>query len=116
MNEENRNHPRFRPNGLAANITIMQPAPNETMVLDGKVIDMSYTGIKIQLNQPLVNKLPISEIQINLTMPESGIPVCIHGIIKHINDNTECGLQYTDNHTEQEVDDLMFECVKLSDN
>jgi len=114
MDNENRNHPRFRPNGLNANISIDPPPPDEEIVLEGKIVDMSYTGIKIKLTKPIDNNLPTSEIKINLTMPESGVPVSIHGIIKHINEKDECGLEYSKKHQEQDVDDLMFECIKVA--
>jgi hypothetical protein len=35
----------------------------------------------------------------------------IHGMIKHIQEQ-QCGLQYLEQHTEDELDSLMFECVK----
>ena len=115
MDSENRKHPRFSPNGLAANITIDPPPPDEEIIVDGTIIDMSYTGIKIKLNTPINGDVPVSEIRINLTMPESGVPVTIHGIIKHLNGESECGMEYSMNHPEHKVDDLMFECIKIAE-
>ncbi len=114
MLSDNRRHQRFRPNGLIANIIIEPPPPADEIILEGAVVDMSYTGIKIKLKTPISDDLPVSEILIKLIMPESGVPVSIHGIIKHLNAESECGLQYSENHLEHKVDDLMFECIKLA--
>jgi len=116
MDSDNRKHPRFSPNGLVANITIDPPPPDEEITVEGTIVDMSYTGIKIKLNTPINGDVPVSEIQINLTMPESGVPVTIHGMIKHLNDKSECGMEYSENHPEHTVDDLMFECIKIANN
>ena len=114
MDNDNRKHPRFKPNGLVANIIIEPPPPADEIILEGTVVDMSYTGIKIKLKTPIREDMPESEILIRLIMPESGVPVSIHGIIKHLNAESECGLQYSENHLEHDVDDLMFECIKLA--
>ena len=115
MDTESRKHPRFSPNGLVAIITIDPPPPADEIILEGAVVDMSYTGIKIKLDKPISHDILESEIRIELTMPESGIPVTIHGIIKHLNAGEEYGLQYSEKHPEHEVDDLMFECIKVAD-
>ena len=114
MDTDKRRHPRFSPNGLVASITIEPPPPDDEIILEGTVVDMSYTGIKIKLKTPIREDMPVSEILIKLIMPESGVPVSIHGFIKHLNAESECGLQYSENHPEHEVDDLMFECIKMA--
>ncbi len=116
MDKENRNHPRVFPKGLTANISIEPPPPKDKISLEGTIIDISYTGIKIKLNTPFKECLQKSIILINLTLPESGVPITIRGTIKHLNNDSECGLQYANTHTENDVDDLMFECIKISDN
>ena len=112
MNSDNRKHPRFTPRGLIASITIDPPPPDKEITLEGTIIDMSYTGIKIKLTSAMPADVPDSEIKINLITPESGIPITIHGMIKHLNDQSECGVHYSKKHPEHEVDDLMFECIK----
>ena len=109
---ENRKHPRFNPQGLVANITIAPPPPDEHILLDGIVIDMSYTGIRIKLSEMMPQDIPESKIKINLTLPDSGLPFTIKGVIKYMNDDSECGMNYSKEHSEQEIDDFMFECVK----
>ncbi len=115
METEKRIHPRFSPNGLNATISIVPAAPNKELILEGTIIDMSYSGIKIKLNTPINSDLSESEIKISFIIPESGIPVSIHGVIKHFNEHSECGLQYSAQHTENKIDDVMFECIKLAD-
>jgi len=116
MDTDNRKHPRFCPKGLTANISIESLPPKDKIILEGTIIDMSYTGIKIKLNTPFKESLQKSIILINLTLPESGVPITIRGTIKHLNNDSECGLQYAKTHTENDVDDLMFECIKVADN
>lgn len=114
MEIEKRTHPRFKPQGLQASITIDPPAADAKVVLAGEIVDMSYNGIKIRLDKPLLIDIDHGEIKIEITMPQSGIPVSIHGLIKHVREQYECGLQFTRNHSEQGVDELMFECIKLA--
>jgi len=112
---DNRKHPRFCPNGLAACISIELSPPDEKLTFNGTVINMSYTGIKIKLSTPLNIDIPDSLLHISLTLPESGLPVTIRGMIKHLNNDSECGLQYTGKDLEHSIDNLMFECIKISD-
>lgn len=111
-----RNHPRFKPEALDADITITPPEPDEIIHLQGNVIDMSYSGIKIKLFSAIPNDIPESQIKIKLMLPELNVPATINGVIKHLNSDAECGIGYDDNLSENEIDDLMFECIKLSSN
>lgn len=114
LDTENRDRKRFNPEGLSAHIIIDPPPPSGEIVVDGQVVDMSYSGIKIRLKEPLDHDVEEAELRISLVLPESHVPVSIHGMIKHVVDQQECGLQYSDKHTEEEMDSLMFECVKLA--
>jgi PilZ domain len=111
--EENRLRKRFHPVGLAAQITINPPL-GRVIALEGQVVDMSYGGIKIKLNEPFGNAVEEAELNITIVLPESGVPVSIRGRIKHIVNREEYGLKYNDEHMEYELDDLMFECVNLA--
>ncbi len=113
MNIDKRVHPRFCPEGLLANVTVIPVEPDTTITFSGTVVDMSYCGIKIKLNTPILSKLPESKIRIHITRPETRIQMTINGIIKHMDQNTECGVQYTESE-ENELDDLMFECVRMA--
>lgn len=114
MEAEKRARKRFSPEGLNAHIVIDPPPPDEEIIIDGVVVDMSYSGIKIKLEHPLEHKVDHAELRISIRLPESGVPLSIHGMIRHVNGNHECGLQYADKHTESEMDDLMFECVRYA--
>ncbi|MDF1583382.1 MAG: PilZ domain-containing protein [Methyloprofundus sp.] len=109
MNSDNRAHPRIKPKNLVAQIKIIHP-PAEEFLTEGLVLDISYSGIKIKLNSP-IQAVENDQITISLQLPKSGIPITIHGIIKHQLSNTECGIYFGDLHPEEHVDDLMFECV-----
>jgi len=111
---DKRSHKRFSPEGLTAHIIIEPPPPDEEIIFDGVVVDMSYRGIKIKLNEPMDQGVERGELKISIILPESGVPVSIHGMIKHIQEKQECGLQYADKHTEAELDGMMFECVKYA--
>ena len=113
MHIENRDRKRFNPEGLKAHI-IIDPEFGSEIIIDGQVVDMSYSGIKIKLKEPFSHFVEEAELRICLVLPESGVPVSIHGMIKHIAGADQCGLQYMDKHTESEMDDLMFECVKYA--
>ncbi|MFT5452416.1 MAG: hypothetical protein ACI9N9_001908 [Enterobacterales bacterium] len=109
---ENRKHPRFNPQGITANISIAPPPPDEHILLNGIVIDMSYTGIRIKLSEKMPKNIPESKIKINLNLPGSGLPFTIQGVIKYMTDDSECGMKYIQDTQEHEIDDFMFECVK----
>ena len=97
-----------------ADITIAPPPPDEQIALQGKVIDMSYSGIRIKLTEMMPRNIPESKIKINMVMPNSGIPFTIQGVIKYLSEDSECGFSFDNNHAETELDDFMFECVRCT--
>jgi PilZ domain len=110
---DRRHSPRFNPQGLKASIILEYP--QDSTDLEGEVVDISLTGVKIKLNSPM----PLcndSKIRINFLLPESGIPFSISGILKHQLNSTELGLHYTDNRAVQLMDNFMLECIKLVKN
>jgi hypothetical protein len=111
MEQEQRRHPRFKPSNLPAIIAINPLLQDKAIILNGTVVDMSYTGIKIRLTQP-ATQIPDCEVRIYITLPQSEIPICIHGHIKHLSDQIHCGLKFSERHAEADMDDMMFECVK----
>ncbi len=110
---EKRSHQRFVPEGLLADIKIIAAQSGVIQITQGVVMDMSYTGIRIHLLTPLSLEIGSLQIKITLTMPESGIPITINGMIKRISDDIELGCYFGNNHLENDLDPLMFECVKL---
>ncbi|WP_428355026.1 PilZ domain-containing protein [Methyloprofundus sp.] len=109
MHSEKRRHPRVEPNDLSAQILISRP-PDEELTMDGVVVDLSYSGIKIKLNSPLVAKVK-DKITITLKLPKTGIPIRIHGVIIHCHTESECGVHFIDPLAKKDMDGLMFECV-----
>jgi len=114
MIQEKRKYPRFNPRGLVANISLILPSNNKEVNLSGTIIDMSYSGFKIKLDSALPVDAAESKLRVQLTLPDSNLPITISGVIKHFNHHSECGLHYANHHDESDVDDLMFECIKSS--
>ena len=108
---ERRQHPRFNPNGLKASIFL--ESPQDPCNVEGEVVDISYTGIKIKLNTPMAADMG-GKIRIELFLPDSGIPFSISGILKHQLNSRELGLHYADRPDADALDSFMFECIKLS--
>jgi c-di-GMP-binding flagellar brake protein YcgR len=112
MEAERRQSPRFNPEGLKASIFLDAP-DQDTINMEGKVIDISHTGVKIKLKEPM----PISvdrKIRIEFLLPESGIPFSISGVLKHHNSAGEMGLHYMDCPVVEALDNFIFECIKLA--
>ena len=111
MKSEKRNHLRIKPKGLQAGLTIN--AQSQEITLDADILDISYSGIRVKLKQPIATDMT-GNIRINMLLPESNTPFSVHGILKHQTSNSECGLHYVD-HVDGSIDDLMFECVELDE-
>ncbi len=75
---------------------------------------MSYSGIKIKLPAAMSENIPQSKSRIDIKIQGSGIPITIRGVIKHWKDDSVFGLHYSHEHPENEVGDLMFECIKCA--
>lgn len=105
---ERRLHPRFNPWGLKAKITF-----DDANEIEGDVVDISLTGIKIKLATPAADDLN-GKIKIALFLPETGIPFSITGILKHRINPVELGLHYVENP--EAMSSFMLECIKLVKN
>ena len=114
MQMNKRESPRYSPSDLTAVITISPPAPSEWISLKGTVLDMSQKGIRIKLYSAMPNNIPESKVLITIVMPKSGLEVKIHGSIRHISEETEYGVHYHKEHCKEELNNLLFECVKLN--
>lgn len=112
MKAEKRRHPRFCPSGILADIYLTQHDIGEDIHMQGCLIDMSYSGIRIKLPAAMPEKVNQSQIKITLTLPNSNLTCCIKGEIRHIGASTEVGLHYAEQHKEQDVDEFMFECIR----
>lgn len=106
---EKRNHPRLQPKGLQAGLRFY--SAEQEIALDADILDISYSGIRVRLKQPIAAEI-IGHIKITMTLPESGTSFSVHGILKHQQNDTECGVHYVD-HIDGSIDDVMFECIEL---
>lgn len=111
MKSEKRVHKRIKPKGLQAGLTFS--SEQQEIALDAEILDISYSGIRVKLKQPIATDMS-GNIRINMVLPESNTPFCVHGILKHQTVDDECGLHYVD-HIHGSIDDLMFECVELDE-
>ena len=109
MKNEKRNHLRVKPQGLQADVVFN--TYTQEITLDADILDISYSGIRVKLKNPIADKI-CGPIKINLLLPESKTPFSVHGILKHQQSELECGVHYVD-HVEGSIDDLMFECIEL---
>ncbi len=112
MKTERRNHQRVKANNIKAGIYPVHTTEKE-IDINGEIMDISRTGIRIKLKQPL-KKSVNDKLKITLTLPQSGAPFTVHGTLKHLHSDTEYGIHYTD-HVEGSIDDILFECIKLND-
>jgi len=111
---DKRKHVRFELKGILANITLYPASSQETILLQGVVVDMSYSGIKIKLFSAIPADIGESKMEIHLTLPNSALPIAIKGVIRHVNAQSEMGFNFAEEHPKQEIDDLLFECVKTT--
>jgi hypothetical protein len=111
LQTDRRQSPRFCPKGLRVAICL-EPS-HELAYMEGEVVDISYTGIKIRLDTPTAANMD-GKVRIQVFLPESGIPLTISGILKHQSTPTDLGLHYAENSNVIELDKFMFECIKLS--
>ncbi len=112
MKPERRNHHRVKPKNVQAGIHSTDPSKPEISI-DGEILDISLTGIRLKLSSPLGKNIDDS-LKITITSPESGTPFTVHGTLKHLHSDTEYGVHYT-HPIEGSIDDILFECVKLND-
>lgn len=109
MKTDKRNHRRLKPKGLHAGVAFDNS--NREHTLEAEILDISYSGIRVKLKEPIALKIS-GPVKINMILPESGTPFSVHGILKHQNNDVECGIHYIA-HVEGSIDDLMFECIEL---
>ena len=100
---------RLKPNGLQTKVTF--DSADQEIALDADILDISYTGIRVKLKQPIASDLA-GYIKITMILPESGTSFSVHGILTHQHIDSECGAHYVD-HSEGSIDDVMFECIEL---
>jgi hypothetical protein len=108
---ERRQHPRYSANGLKAAVKLGEF--NEQVVLYGEVVDISLDGIKIKLDKPTDDDLA-GDIEIDLFLPNTEIPITVNGVLRHINGTGQLGLHYLHYPVAETLNHFMFDCMKLS--
>ena len=117
MKKDRRSQVRVNPEGLQANLqSANSHPPAQEMSLNAQIIDISRTGIRIKLNEPL-DKNAQNKVKISLHLPDSGTPFSVNCILKNHHSDMEYGLHYLDINYQalKSIDDMLFECVKLGD-
>jgi len=112
MKPERRDHQRVKAGNVQANVSSLNASKSE-VPLNGEILDISRTGIRIKLSEPLGQNIN-DNLKITMVSPVSGVPFTVHGTLKALHSDTEFGLHYTQNE-DGSVDDMLFECVKLTD-
>jgi PilZ domain len=110
IQSDRRKYPRLNPEGMKASV-VLTPYEGNATVIEGDVVDISFTGIKIRLKAPLTGNLE-GLIRIGLNLPDTRIPFYINGILKHQATPTELGLHYIDSSNVIDLDKFILECVK----
>lgn len=71
MHSEQRVHPRVETKNLTAHITLIRP-PDKELVMQGEVLNLSYSGIKIKLNSLLQTEVN-DKVSIKLQLPKQAM-------------------------------------------
>lgn len=84
---------------------------NKEIPLDADVLDIDASGIKVRLTQPLKAKIE-DKVKIQFTLPGSGSRLTVHGTLKNQLPDPDPLSLIEDKIS---IDDLVYDCVKLSD-
>ena len=112
MKHEKRSQRRVKSKNVNAGVFSTCSAEEE-IDLDAEILDISRTGIRIKLSEPLDTSVH-DRLKITMFLPESGAPFIVHGVLKNQHSETEYGLHLSD-HVEGSVDDMIFECISLNE-
>ncbi len=108
MIEEKRDNPRIEAKGLLAKIMVTEPN-RSVLIADVNLLNISKSGIKIRVQKPLIIALG-TNIQLEVILPESGVPVIVNTVAVREQFDTEFGLHYIDLRPEDPIEKLMSEC------
>jgi hypothetical protein len=108
MEEDRRDQPRTEAQGLQAKI--MVTAVNRSVLIaDVNVLDVSQSGIKLRVKEPLEVEVGV-DVQLEIILPESGVPIILNSVVVYEKQDTEFGLHYVDVRPQDPVDKLISEC------
>ena len=111
MKSEKSNQKLINPNGLQADLAFN--TEKHEIALEADILDISCRGIRVRLKEPIAADM-VGNVRINMMLPESHSPFCVHGILKHQPPGDEGELHCID-RIHGSIDDLMFECVELDE-
>ena len=109
MENDRRESPRVEAKGLEAKISIMEPN-GSLFIIDVNLLDVSRTGIKLRSQKPLLAENG-TKVQLEVILPESGLPVIVEAVIVHNQFKPEFGLHYIDIRPEDPLEQLISECL-----
>ncbi len=108
MENERREETRTEAKGLKAKIMITEPN-RSVLVADVNLLDVSHSGIKLRTQKPLIVEVG-AHVQLEVILPESGLPVIVNSVIVHERLDSEFGLHYIDVRPEDPLEKLISEC------
>lgn len=109
---EKRRYPRYKTTKLKALIILSPTADDVELQIEGEVLDMSMSGLKIKLHAPLPVDLGEARIKILLSSAHSKVPMQISGMIRYQSLSTQYGLQFAADNAPQAINDFLFECAR----
>lgn len=108
MENDRRESPRVEAKGLEAKISITEPN-GSIFLVNVNLLDVSRTGIKLRSQEPLLAPKG-TKVQLEVILPESGLPVIVDAIVVHNQFKPEFGLHYIDVRPEDPLEQLISEC------
>jgi PilZ domain len=108
MESDKRNTPRTAAKGLKAKIIITH-SNRSIMIADVNLLDVSRSGIKFRMKKPLAVDVG-TKIQLEIILPDSGIPVILDAVVVHEKFESEFGLHYIDVRPEDPLSELIRQC------
>jgi hypothetical protein len=108
MESDKRNTPRIAAKGLKAKILITH-SNRSIMVADVNLLDVSRSGIKFRMKKPLAIDIG-TKIQLEIILPDSGVPVILDAVVVYEQFESEFGLYYIDVRPEDPLSELIKQC------
>lgn len=112
MEDDRRDSPRTEAKGLQAKIMVTEPN-RSVLMADVNLLDVSHSGIKLRVQKPLIVEIG-THIQLEVILPESGVPVIVNAVVVYEKLDSEFGLQYIDLRPEDPLEKLISECKNRS--
>ena len=110
MESDKRKHPRIPAKGMKAKILIRHSNRSVT-IADVNLLDVSRSGIKFRMKKPLAAEAG-TRIQLEIILPDSGIPIILDAVVVYQNFESEFGLHYVDLRPEDPLGELISQCEK----